>query len=151
MFGGVVVELRPAFNANDVAFLMKQFRIPSGSHADRLRETRWRCRCSRRRATLRSSNHRPAGRAAEFPAPLILAIAPTFSASDMRRIKSSARAFKGCEGSRQIGGFVDLRHANRGGRKCVRQFRSAERDDRRARGILYLEGVEFRGALVRRK
>ena len=75
----------------------------------------------------------------------------TFSASDIRRIKSCSRAGNGCDGSRQIGGSLISGTAHRRGGKRLRQLRGVESDDRRPRGVLHLERVEFRGALARRK
>ena len=105
VFGGVIVELRAAFNADDVCFLMKQRRIPRGRHADGLRENRRIAVVWPRRATPRSNNcmpARPSRRMAGAP----FCNCATFSASDMRRIKSFSRAANGCDGSRQIGGSL---------------------------------------------
>ena len=105
VLGGVVVELGAAFDADDGAFLVEQLRIPGGRHADRLRENGGDAVVGHAVQALRSNNHRPAGRAAGWRAPSFCNCA-TFSASDMRRIKSFSRAFNGCDGSRQIGGSL---------------------------------------------
>ena len=148
--GSVIVELRAAFNADDVPFLMKQFWIPRGGHADRLRK---------------NSGDAVVGDAVQRFVPIIIGRQARAAECEARRF-ATARLFRpatsggsdhsralgnGCDGSRQIGGSLISGIRLAAAEKGFRQFRGVESDDRRARGILHLERVEFRGALARRK
>ena len=128
MRAGIIVMLRAAFDANDGSFLVNQLRIPGGGHADRL----W-----------KYSGDAVVRDAVQRLVPIV--VGRQTEPRDGRRGVLQLRDFFGqrhatdqiirtCfQRARRIAPdrrLADFRHANRGGRKGVRQFRSTERGKR---------------------
>ena len=149
MGGRVIVELRPAFHANNAGFLLQQRRIPRGRRADGLRK-------HRRVAVVRHAVQRLApvieGRQPQ-PGNARRAVLQLRDFFRQRHpadqiIRARRQRLRRITPDRRLADFRDVRgHGGIG----VRHFGGTERDHRRARRVFHFQRVELRVVLARRK